>query len=94
MNKTTLHHYRAARAHQMALAVNYGGSLTIGPSGRTERTFGAAYGFHAYAALMSAKRAIHFRATLKADLAAYHKRQKAARKAAKTRKANKLLTAC
>lgn len=41
----------------------------------------------ALAAWMSARRHIHFRATLKADIAASAKRSKAAKKAAKTRRA-------
>ncbi len=85
MNTTTLHYYRQARQHQ---AQTYGNS-GLHVQGVDQRQFtggGAVYGFHAYAAYLSAKRAIHFRATLKADIAAHKKRSKAAKKAWKMRR--------
>ena len=85
MNIAILHHYRNARRHQFATYSKDG--LHI--DGVDQRQFtggGAAYGFHAYAAFLSAKRAIHFHATLAADLAAHKRRSKAAKKAAKTRR--------
>lgn len=86
MNNATLHFYRIARAHQLATYSKDG--LHI--NGVDQRQFtggGAAYGFHAVAAFISAKRQIHFRATLKADVAAHKRRSKAAKKAWKTRRA-------
>lgn len=84
MNQALEHFYRIARAHQVK---TYGLS-SRDPSGRTEHTGGsAAYGFHAVAAFLSAKRTISFRADLRATNKAADKRSKAARKGWKTRQA-------
>lgn len=62
MDKTTLHYYRLARQHQFSTYANSG--LFVG--GVDQRQFtggGAAYGFHAIAAFLAAKRQIHFSKT-------------------------------
>jgi hypothetical protein len=64
MQNDILHYYRQARAHQRLLASEDRGGLTVDPSGRTERTFGAPYGEHALSAYLSAQRAIYFRRDL------------------------------
>jgi hypothetical protein len=88
MNNALLHYYRQARAHQASLAAEGRGSLTtFFDSKRTEVTFGAAYGCHAIAAFLSAKRTIHFRADLSRTVRQHAKRSKAARKGWKTRRA-------
>jgi hypothetical protein len=88
MNTAVLHYYRAARAHQAMLAAEGRGSVTtFFDSKRTEVTFGAAYGCHAYAAFLSAKRSIHFRKELSATVKAHKKRSAAARKGWKSRRA-------
>ena len=79
MRQAVLHHYRRNRAHQTA---TYGDS-GLWVDGKSAREFtggGAAYGFHAVAAYMSAKSYIHFSKTLKADLAAMNRRSRASRK--------------
>lgn len=87
MNQAIAHHYRRFREHQRSFW-NDGGSLTIEPSGRTEHTFGgAAYGLHAVAAFLSAKRHIAFKVQLSADIKASRKRSKAAKQGWKTRRA-------
>jgi hypothetical protein len=54
--------YRVARAHQKRLAADDSGTLTVYPSGRTERSYASApYGEHALAAWWSAKSALAFR---------------------------------
>jgi len=55
------HHFKRFRKHQMDIANNDGGMLTVFPSGRTELTFASApFGEHAISALMSAKQHIAF----------------------------------
>lgn len=89
MNQALAHYYRQARAHQAGLANDGRGSLTtFFESKRTEVAFGAAYGCHALAAFLSAKRSIHFRADLARTVRENAKRAKAARKGWKTRRAN------
>lgn len=88
MNAALLHYYRAARAHQAALAADGRRSVTtFFGSKRTEVTFGASYGCHALAAFNSAKRSIHFRAELSRTVRENAKRSKASRKGWKTRRA-------
>ena len=62
-----IHHYRRQRKHQMETYDNSG--LFI--DGRDAREFtggGAAYGFHALAAFLTAKRTVHFRRELTAKV--------------------------
>lgn len=63
MKSAVLHYYRQARQHQLA-TYSKSGLYMDGVDQRQFTGGGAAYGFHAYAAFLSAKRAIHFRATL------------------------------
>ena len=85
------HHYRQARAHQMA---TYGPSsahiqMPDGrwiPEGHTGG--GAAIGFHAVAAYWSARRSIHFRAGVAQRIEAHKKRSAAAKRGWKTRRAD------
>ena len=86
----TAHYFKQVRAHQARVAASGGGSLTTYPSGRTERSYASApYGEHALAAWASAKREVFFRAVLSARVKADKKRSASAKKAAKTRKANR-----
>ena len=67
-----MHHYRRYRRHQLATYGNSG----LYVDGVDQRQFtggGAAYGYHAYAAWLSAKRTIHFRKNLRAMLQARQK---------------------
>ncbi len=83
MRSALLHHYRAFRAHQMKTF----GSLTLYPSGRTEITGGgAAYGYHAAAALHAARGHLHFRASLAEAVANAKKRSRAAKRGWRTRR--------
>ena len=71
------HFYRHFRQHQMDVYASGGGMVSRYQSGRTEHSFGgAAYGEHAYAAYMSAKRHIAFRKDLSDTVARYKKRRK------------------
>ncbi len=59
INKQVLHHYRRYRAHQIDTYGNSG----LFMNGVDQREFtggGAAYGYHAMAAYLSARRTIHF----------------------------------
>lgn len=82
------HYYRRARQHQLATYGNSG--LHIAGVDQRQFTGGsAAYGYHAAAAHQSARRAIHFRQTLAADLKAHSRRSRAARQGWKTRRAQR-----
>ncbi len=86
MRKAILHYYQQERQHQME---TYGKGVALFINGVDQHQFtggGAAYGFHAVAAYYSARRAIHSRETLKADIAAHKKRSKAAKRGWKKRK--------
>ena len=88
MNKILLAHYQQNRAHQVSVWADGGGMITTDPNGRVEMSYGsAAYGFHAAAALQSARSHIHFRKTLAADIKGYKKRSAAAKRGWKTRRA-------
>lgn len=60
MDSALLHYYRQARAWQMK-TYSKDGLFIDGVDQRQYTGGGAAYGFHAYAAYLSAKRSIHFR---------------------------------
>lgn len=67
MNRTVLAYYRQMRAHQLATYGNSG----LHVNGVDQRQFtggSAAYGQHAIAAYMAAKRQINFRKTLAKEI--------------------------
>lgn len=87
MKRDILHFYRQFRRHQFATYSKTG----LHVNGVDQRQYaggGAAYGWHAYAAYLSAKRHIHFRKTLTADIAASKKRSAAAKRGWKKRRAS------
>jgi len=85
-NSAVRHFYKLFRDHQMASD----GFITKYPGGRTELSYGgAAYGYHASAALSSAKAQVAFRKRLKDDVRQINKRSRAAKKGWKTRKAKR-----
>ena len=86
MNKQLLHFYKQKRAHQMATYGN-SGLFVAGVDQRQFTGGGAAYGFHALAAYNSARSHIHFRKTLKDDIAQSKKRSAAAKRGWKKRRA-------
>lgn len=82
-----VHAFRKARAHQMSVWANGGGTLTVFPSGRTELSFASApFGRHALSAFASAKRSLAFRKDLAASVADQAKRSRAAKRAWKARR--------
>ena len=93
MNKDIINQYRKNRKHQFDLANDDGGLITtyklyLGkdiPSGKVDRSYGAAYGFHAVCAYDAARSSLHFRKTLTADIAATKKRSAAAKRGWKKR---------
>ena len=53
--------FKKARKHQMKVATDGGGCLTVYPDGKTELSYASApYGEHAYSAYMQAIRSVHF----------------------------------
>lgn len=87
MKNEILHYYRQRRRHQLE---TYGGVVLL-INGVDQRQFtggGAAYGEHAIAAYNSARRSIHFRETLKADIATSKKRSRAAKRGWENRRTN------
>jgi hypothetical protein len=61
VSESLTHYYRQNRAHQMKIANEGGGTLTVYQSGRTESSYASApYGGHAISAYMQAKRDLRF----------------------------------
>jgi hypothetical protein len=87
-NRTAVaHHYKRYRRHQLD---TYGISVEIFRDGVDQRQFtggGAAYGWHAYAAYLSAKSHLHFVKDLGETVARNKQRSAAARRGWKTRRA-------
>jgi hypothetical protein len=55
------HYYKMNRKHQMKIANEGGGTITVYKSGRTEFSYASApYGEHAMSAYMQAKRDLRF----------------------------------
>lgn len=66
MNNALKRHYIEHRRHQMKIANDGGGAITIYQSGRTELSYASApYGEHALSAYMAAKRHMHYASEVK-----------------------------
>ncbi len=86
MRSDLLHHYRIARAQQLATYGN-SGLHVAGVDQRQYTGGGAWYGHHALAAFDYARRQIHFRKYLAEVVAEGKKRSKAAKRGWRTRRA-------